>query len=117
MCELPASFGGTLKYHMKRLDINEEELSDRCHLSVQTLSKYINDNAADKKYPNVVAVCKALYLHPVFFEDLLSKAGFDGKLSQATFFIKQLIWGHPDDSVEEWQRKINDAHVNLQLPC
>ena len=64
-----------------------------------------------------MAVCKALCLHPVFFEDLLTKAGFDGKWSQATFFIKQLIWGHPDDSVEEWQRKINDAHVNLQLPC
>lgn len=117
MGELPASFGGTLKYHMKRLDINEEELSDRCHLSVQTLSKYINDNSIDRKYANVVAVCKALCLHPVFFEDLLTKAGFDGKWSQATFFIKQLIWGHPDDSVEEWQRKINDAHINLQLPC
>lgn len=117
MGELPSGFGGTLKYHMKRLDINEEELSDRCHLSVQTLSKYINDNSIDRKYANVVAVCKALCLHPVFFEDLLTKAGFDGKLSQATFFIKQLIWGHPDDSVEEWQRKINDAHVNLQLPC
>lgn len=115
--ELPGSFGGTLKYHMERLDINEEELSYKCHLSVQTLSKYINDNGADKKYPNVVAVCKALCLHPIFFEDLLSKAGFDGKWSQATFFIQHLMWGHPDDSVEEWQKKLDDAHVNLQLPC
>lgn len=117
MGDLPGSFGGTLKYHMKRRSVNEEELSYRCNLSVQTLSKYINDNAADRKYVNVVAVCKALCLHPVFFEDMLSKAGFDGKWSQATFFIRQLIWGHPDDSVEEWQKKIDDAHINLKLPC
>lgn len=117
MGQLPASFAGTLKYHMNRLDVNQEELSFRCNISVQTLSKYINDNGAERKYANVVAVCKALCLHPVYFEDLLSKAGFDGKWSQATFFVKQLIWGHPDDSVEEWQRKIDDAHIDLKLPC
>ena len=117
MGELPSGFGGTLRYHMNRLNVNEEELSYRCHLSPQTLSKYINDNGADKKYANVVAVAKALYLHPVFMEDLIEKAGYKGKMNQATFFIKQLMWGHPDDSVEEWQQKINDAHVDLQLPC
>ena len=117
MGELPSGFGGTLRYHMNRLNVNEEELSYRCHLSSQTLSKYINDNGADKKYANVVAVAKALYLHPVFMEDLIEKAGYKGKMNQSTFFIKQLMWGHPDDSVEEWQQKINDAHVDLQLPC
>ena len=117
MGELPSGFGGTLRYHMNRLNVNEEELSYRCHLSPQTLSKYINDNGADKKYANVVAVAKALYLHPVFMEDLIEKAGYKGKMNQATFFIKQLMWGHPDDSVEEWQQKINDAHVDVQLPC
>lgn len=85
MGELPSGFGGTLRYHMNRLNVNEEELSYRCHLSPQTLSKYINDNGADKKYANVVAVAKALYLHPVFMEDLIEKAGYKGKMNQATF--------------------------------
>lgn len=116
MDELPQGFGKTLKYHMKRLDVNEAELSDRSHISIQTISKYINQGSAEKKYANVVAIGKALYMNPVFMEDLLAKAGYDKKYDQVAFFIRFLIWNHPDDSVEEWQRKINDAHVNLQLP-
>lgn len=38
MDELPGGFGKTLKYHMERLDINEEELSYRSHISTQTMS-------------------------------------------------------------------------------
>lgn len=116
MDELPQGFGKTLKYHMKRLDVNEAELSDRSHISIQTISKYINQGSAEKKYANVVAIGKALYMNPVFMEDLLAKAGYDKKYDQVAFFIRFLIWNHPDDSVEEWQKKINDAHVNLQLP-
>ena len=50
-------------------------------------------------------------------EDLIEKAGYKGKMNQATFFVKHLMWNHPDDTVEEWQKKINDAHVDLKLPC
>lgn len=117
MENLPSGFGGTLRYHMDRLKVSEEELSFRCHLSVQTISKFINDNGADKKYANVVAVGKALYLHPVYFEDLITKAGHGNKMSQTAYFVRQLMWGHPDDTVEEWQKKIDDAHIDLKLPC
>lgn len=116
MDELPGGFGKTLKYHMQRLDVNEEELSDRSHISTQTISKYINNGSAEKKYANVVAIVKALCMHPIFMEDLLAKAGFEKKYDPVTFFVKFLIWNHPDDSVDEWQHKINDARVNLQLP-
>lgn len=116
MDEIPQAFGKTLKYHMKRLDVNEFELSDRSHISVQTISKYVNNSNAEKKYANVVAICKALYMNPVFMEDLLAKAGYDKKYDQTAFFVKFLIWNHPDDSVDEWQRKIDEAHVNLKLP-
>ena len=116
MDELPGGFGKTLKYHMERLDVNEEELSHRSHISTQTISKYINNGSAEKKYQNVVAICKALCMNPVFMEDLIAKAGFDKKHDAVAFFVKFLIWNHPDDSVDEWQQKINDAHVPLQLP-
>ncbi len=113
---MPQSFGKTLKYHMQRLDINEAELSYRSHISAQTISKYINNSSADKKYANVVAIAKALCMNPVFMEDLIAKAGFEKKYDPVSFFVKFLIWNHPDDSVDEWQSKINDAHVNLKLP-
>lgn len=116
MEELPQSFGRTLKYHMERRDINEEELSYQCHLSTQTISKYINQSNAEKKYENVVALCKGLFIHPVFMEDLIAKAGFDRKSDTVAFTVKFLIWNHPDDSVEEWQKKLDDAHVPLKLP-
>lgn len=116
MEEIPQSFGKTLKYHMDRLDINEEELSYRSNISTQTISKYINQSNAEKKYANVVAICKALGMNPFFMEDLLAKAGFDKKYDPVAFFVKFLIWNHPDDSVEEWQKKIDDAKVNLKLP-
>ena len=117
MDELPGGFGKTLKYHMERLDINEEELSYRSHISTQTISKYINNGSAEKKYQNVVAIAKALCMNPVFMEDLIEKAGFEKKYDSVAFFVKFLIWNHPDDSVDEWQKKIDDAHVNLQLPA
>ena len=101
---------------MKRLDINEEELSYRSHISTQTISKYINNGSAEKKYQNVVAIAKALCMNPVFMEDLIAKAGFQMKYDTVAFFVKFLIWNHPDDSVDEWQQKINDAKIPLQLP-
>lgn len=113
---LPQGFGKTLKYHMKRLDINESELSERSHLSAQTISKYINQGSAEKKYVNVVAICKALCMNPVFVDDLIAKAGYDKKYDMEAYFVKFLIWNHPDDTVDEWQKKIDDAHVKLQLP-
>lgn len=116
MEEVPSGFGAALRYHMKRKDINEEELSFQSHVSTQTISKYINDSSAEKKYSNVVAVVKALYIHPIFMEDLLEKAGYKNKMGQGPFFVKYLIWQHPDDTVDEWQHKIDDAHVELQLP-
>lgn len=116
MEEMPQAFGKTLKYHMQRLDINESELSCRSHISAQTISKYINNSSTYKKYANVVAIAKALCMNPVFMEDLIAKAGFEKKYDSVSFFVKFLIWNHPDDSVDEWQSKIKDANVDLQLP-
>ena len=55
-------------------------------------------------------------MNPVFMEDLITKAGFQMKYDTVAFFVKFLIWNHPDDSVDEWQQKINDAKIPLQLP-
>lgn len=117
MEDLPGSFSKTLKAHMKRKDVNEEELSFRCHISVQTISKYLNYNDEKKKYENVLAVGKALCLHPIYMEDLLKKAGFrTDKSDRASIIMKFLIWHHSNDTIEEWQKTLDDARVNLKFP-
>ena len=117
MENLPGAFSKTLKAHMDRKGVNEEELSYRCHISVQTISKYINHNDEKKKYENVLAVGKALCLHPMYMEDLIKKAGFEtDKADRASIIVKFLIWHHFDDTVEEWQKKLDEARTNINLP-
>ncbi|MDE6748099.1 MAG: hypothetical protein K2K21_03415 [Lachnospiraceae bacterium] len=117
MEDLPGAFSKTLRAHMVRKKIGEEELAFRCHLSVQTISKYLNHNGEKKKYENVLAVGKALCLHPIYMEDLIKKAGFStDKSDRASIIVKFLIWHHPDDTIEEWQEKLDDAHVSIKLP-
>lgn len=116
MEDLPGSFSKTLKAHMTRRDVNEEELAYRSNISTVTISKYLNHNNAEKKYENVLAVGKALCLHPIYMEDLLEKAGFSDKRDRAAIIIKFLIWNHPDDTIAEWQQKLDEAHVNIKLP-
>ena len=116
---LPGGFNKTLRAHMNRLDVNEEELSYRSNISTVTLSKYLNHNDAEKKIENVLAVGKALCLNPIFMEDLLRKAGllsFFEKNDRAAIIVRYLIWNHPDESIDEWQKTLDEAHVNIQLP-
>lgn len=113
---LPGGFGQTLREHMKRKDINEEELSDRSHLSTVTISKYLNHEEENRKYENVLAICIGLNLHPVLMEDLLAKAGYAHRKDSTHLFIKFLIYNHSNDTIDEWQKKIDEGHVNLKLP-
>ena len=114
--DLKGSFGKTLKAHMDRRNVNEEELAFRSHLSVPTISKFINHDEETKKYENVLAVGKALCLHPIYMEDLIQKAGYTLGTDHASIMVRYLIWEHPDDRVDEWQEKLDEAHVNIKLP-
>lgn len=116
MDELPQGFGRTLKYHIEHSELNASELSEKSHISKQTISKYINQGNAKKKYQNVVAIGKALELDPILMENLLEKAGYGREYDEVSIFIKFLIWHHPNDSLEDWQKKIDDAEIDLKLP-
>lgn len=52
MEDLPGAFSKTLRAHMVRKKIGEDELAFRCYLSVRTISKYLNHNGEKKKYEN-----------------------------------------------------------------
>ena len=50
-------------------------------------------------------------------EDLIKKAGFEtDKADRASIIVKFLIWHHFDDTVEEWQKKLDEARTNIKLP-
>ena len=116
MADLPGSFSKTLEYHMVRKDINEEELADLSNISTVTISKYLNHNEADKKFGNVLAIGKALGLHPMFMEDLIKKAGYSDKKDKASAIVKYLIWYQQDETIEEWQQTFDEAGVKINLP-
>lgn len=116
MGNLPGSFSKTLRAHMKRRNINEEELSYRCNISTVMISNYLNHEDQEKKFASVLALCIGLNLHPIYMEDLIEKAGYSMKKDQAHFFVKFLIWNHPDDTIEEWQKKLDESHINIKLP-
>lgn len=101
---------------MVRKDINEEELADLSNISTVTISKYLNHNEADKKFGNVLAIGKALGLHPMFMEDLIKKAGYSDKKDKASAIVKYLIWYQQDETIEEWQQTFDEAGVKINLP-
>jgi len=109
-------FCKTLRFHMHRKDMNEEELSWESGISTTTLSKYLNDNDCTKKLENVLAVGKALRLSPPYMQDLLVKSNVGISNTHTAIMLNILIWNHSDDSIEEWQEKLDAANVSLKLP-
>lgn len=85
-------------------------------ISTTTLSKYLNDNDCTKKLENVLAVGKALRLSPPYMQDLLVKSNVGISNTHIAIMLNILIWNHSDDSIEEWQEKLDAANVNLKLP-
>lgn len=76
MDELPGKFGATLAYHMDKLGLTNEALTNRCLINEDTIRKY--RNGSNKSKPNlqtVVALCVGLQLPLPFSLDLVHKAG------------------------------------------
>lgn len=109
-------FSKTLKFHMDRKGMNEEELSWESGISTITISKYLNDSDCPKKLENVIAVGKALRLGPIYMQDFLDKSKVTIFNKQTKFMLTMLINSHSDDTLEEWQEKLDQAGIDLKLP-
>ena len=115
--EIPSGFAGTLSYHMNRKNITNEELSARTNISTVSISEYRNTLSPKISLERAVALCNGLKLEKHYSHDLLKKAGFDLSTPNITYFmIGWVIDEHPDDTLQQWQDKLSDAHVNVKLP-
>ena len=115
--EIPSGFSGTLSYHMNRKNITNEELSARTNISTVSISEYRNTLTPKISLERAAALCNGLKLEKHYSHDLMKKAGFDLSIPNITYYmIGWVIDEHPDDTLQQWQDKFNDAHVNVKLP-
>lgn len=115
--EVPGGFSGTLSYHMKRKNITNEELSARTNISPVSISEYRNTLTPKISLERAVALCNGLKLEKHYSHDLMKKAGYDLSTPNITYYmIGWVIDEHPDDTLQQWQEKFNDANVKVKLP-
>ena len=92
-------------------------LAERTNLSVQTISKYRNDLEPTATLPNTVALCNGLKLQKYYALDLLRKAKHPiDMFTPMNMALDWLIAEHPDDTLEQWQMKLNEFKIPLTLP-
>ena len=99
--ELPGSFSGSLKHHMKRKGYTEELLSQESWVSLSTIKQYRQKEDKEKTLKTVTALCIGLHLHPWFTEDLLRKAGIIPKATKQDGAYRFLYTVHYKDSIED----------------
>lgn len=115
--EVPGGFSGTLSYHMKRKNITNEELSARTNISPVSISEYRNTLTPKISLERAVALCNGLKLEKHYSHDLIKRAGYDLSTPNITYYmIGWVIDEHPDDTLQQWQEKFNDANVKVKLP-
>lgn len=115
--EIPSGFAGTLNYHMNRKGITNEELSARTNISTVSISDYRNTLSPKITLERATALCNGLKLEKHYAHDLMKKAGYDLSTPNITYYmVGWVIDEHPDDTLQQWQDKFNDAHVNVKLP-
>ena len=115
--EVPGGFSGTLSYHMKRKNITNEELSARTNISPVSISEYRNTLTPKISLERAVALCNGLKLEKHYSHDLMKKAGYDLSTPNITYYmIGWVVDEHPDDTLQQWQDKFNDANVKVNLP-
>lgn len=115
--EVPGGFSGTLSYHMNRKNITNEELSARTNISTVSISEYRNTLTPKISLERALALCNGLKLEKHYSHDLMKKAGYDLSTPNINYYmIGWVIDEHPDDTLQQWQEKFNDANVKVKLP-
>ncbi|MBD5481431.1 MAG: hypothetical protein HDR15_02680 [Lachnospiraceae bacterium] len=115
--DIPGGFGGTLSYHMKHKRLTNEQLAERSNLSTVSISTYRNATNPKVEMGTALALCNGLKLQRYYGRDFMRKAGYDlDNPSPQNFIAEWLIVEHPDDTLQQWQEKINKAKIPIKIP-
>lgn len=105
--DLPGSFSGSLKSHMKRKGYTEDLLANESWLSVSTIKQYRQKEDKEKSLRSVTAICIGMHLHPWLSEDLVRKAGIVVKNTRQDGAYRYLYTFH-------YKEKISDCNQYLK---
>ena len=104
------SVGETIRYHMTRLDITVEQLSERTGLGVRTIIGLRGNTCHTPKLETLLAVVVGMGLEDMFCSDLLEKANLIHMTKGETYQLYRLMVSvKPDISVYQ----INDYLVHI----
>ena len=114
---LPASFHGTLKAHMKRLNVTREKLAEEALLSDSTIKRLRSAEKDDYSFDQVIAVCIGLHLPPEYSLDLIRKSGRilrDTPEHLVYRAILQTMYMNKIQEIQETLRKCGCRELNLK---
>ena len=104
------SVGDTIRYHMTRLDMTVESLSERTGLGIRTIIGLRNNSCHAPKLETILAVVVGLGLEDMFCMDLLEKANLTHMTKSETYQLYRLMVSvKPDISVYQ----INEYLVHI----
>lgn len=94
------SVGDTIRYHMTRLDMTVESLSERTGLGIRTIIGLRNNSCHAPKLETILAMVVGLGLEDMFCMDLLEKANLTHLTKSETYQLYRLMVSvKPDISV------------------
>lgn len=103
---IPKDPGECLIFHMKRLGVTVEELSERADVGKRTIWRYRKGEISDLEV--LLKICVGLHLPPIFSLDLISKAGFNLESRRFTFgrYVCLCLFDRSIDEVKEIAKSI-----------
>lgn len=113
--ELPGSFHKTVDYHITRKGLTAETLSGRSNISTQTISELRNKTNKNVTIPTLLKLFIGLNLNKEYCYDLMRKAGVDFPNTMEGRFYRWLVDEHTDETIERWQRYLDQAKINVTL--
>lgn len=98
---LPTTFSGTLKAHMKRLDFTEELLEEKSLINERTIRRMRKNEKYQAKIPTIVAICVGMQLCPDFSFDLMRKSGNGFRTTEEHLIYKMILNSYYRNSIYE----------------
>ncbi|MBP3857183.1 MAG: hypothetical protein IK990_16375 [Ruminiclostridium sp.] len=96
------SAGETVRYHMERLKISEERLSEFTGLTIRTITTLRTKKNYSPKIETVLAFMVGVGLEEVFRNDLLEKFNLSHQMKSETYMLYKIMTAtKPDISVHE----------------